>query len=149
TYCVESQTSSGGVVCTSSRTPVTISVTTPTAPTITPSGSTTFCQGRSVTLNASGGPNHIWSNGATGSSIVVTSPGNYTVQSVAGTCTSAVSNTITVNTHPVPTAPTITAMGPTSFCQGGSVVLNSNAASGITWSGGAGTGTTATITTSG
>lgn len=51
----------------------------------------------------------------------------------------------TINVTGVPSAPTINAGGPTTFCAGGSVVLTSSAASGNVWSTGA---TTQSITVS-
>jgi gliding motility-associated-like protein len=44
---------------------------------ITPAGSTTICQGNTVTLNASGGTSYVWSNGQTGNSINVGTEGTY------------------------------------------------------------------------
>ncbi len=91
--------------------------------TITPDGPTTFCQGGSVTLTASGGSSYLWSNGATTPSIAVTASGNYTVQVTDGnSCTSAPSAPVTVTVNPLPTV-TITPTGPLEFCQGNSVVL--------------------------
>jgi gliding motility-associated-like protein len=59
----------------------TISVSTLTVPnvSISPSGSTTICLGDILTLNASGSTSYLWSNGATGNSINVTSQGLYYV----------------------------------------------------------------------
>lgn len=50
--------------------------TTPTAPTVTPSGSQQLCNGESVTLSATGN-NIIWSTGAIGHSISTNTAGNY------------------------------------------------------------------------
>lgn len=51
---------------------------------ISPTGSTTFCQGESVTLNANSGSSYKWFNGAaqvgTNQSLSVNSSGNYTVE---------------------------------------------------------------------
>ncbi|MFN5133930.1 MAG: gliding motility-associated C-terminal domain-containing protein [Chitinophagaceae bacterium] len=60
----------------------------------------------------------------------------------------AYSNTVTVTVNALPTTPTITAGGPTTFCAGGSVVLTSSSATGNTWSTGA-TTQSITVTTSG
>ncbi len=65
-------------------------------PTITAAGSTTFCEGLSVTLNgtfAAGG--YLWSNGATTQNITVTQPGNYSL-TIQGSCAAFTSQTITV-----------------------------------------------------
>ncbi|HEX7832361.1 MAG TPA: immunoglobulin domain-containing protein, partial [Thermoanaerobaculia bacterium] len=49
-----------------------------TKPVIT--GASSYCPGGSVTLTATAGfTSYLWSNGMTGSSITVSSPGNYTV----------------------------------------------------------------------
>ncbi len=69
---------------------------------ITASGSTTFCQGDSVTLTASGGNSYLWSNGDTTQSITVDSSGTYTVSATTGGC--AVSSATTVTATPLPTA---------------------------------------------
>lgn len=58
-------------------------------------------------------------------------------------CFDMATQTITIN--PIPTAPTITPGGATTFCTGNNVVLTSSAASGNTWSNGA---TTPSITVS-
>jgi hypothetical protein len=50
----------------------------PTA-TISAGGSTTFCQGGSVTLTANAGISYLWSTGATTQSIIATQAGNYSV----------------------------------------------------------------------
>jgi hypothetical protein len=110
----------------------------PTA-TITAGGSTTFCTGGSVTLNANTGTGltYQWKlNGAniaaaTTSSYVVGSAGNYTCV-VTNSCGNASSNSILVTVNSLPAA-TITAGGPTTFCAGGSVTLNANSGTGLTY----------------
>jgi hypothetical protein len=70
---------------------------TPTA-VITPSGPTTFCQGGSVTLAASGGTNYQWSTGSSSSSLVASTSGMYTVTVTNSSgCTDSESATVTVN----------------------------------------------------
>ncbi|HEX9984527.1 MAG TPA: hypothetical protein VGF69_14800, partial [Thermoanaerobaculia bacterium] len=105
---------------------------------LTTSGSTTFCEGGSVTLNAPscGGCTYSWSTGATTRSIVVTTGGNYSVTSTSPSgCTKTASRVVTVNTPP-PT-PAITAGGPTTFCEGGSVTLTAPGGYTYLWSNGA------------
>ncbi|WP_341903644.1 FG-GAP-like repeat-containing protein [Fluviicola taffensis] len=131
----------------SASTNVTVNPT-PATPTITAGGVTTFCAGGSVVLTSTAGTSYLWSTGETTQSITVTASGSYSVQIVDGSCTSATSNVINVTANPIPTAPTITAGGPTTFCTGGSVVLTSSAASGNTWSTGA-TTQSITVSTSG
>ncbi|MBN1987786.1 MAG: hypothetical protein JW783_00130, partial [Bacteroidales bacterium] len=90
----------------------------PTA-SITPSGSTTLCQGESVTLTANGGYGYEWNTGATTKSIIVDQPGTYTVtvQSEEG-CTADAQIDVTVNP-----LPTVTAPADITICQGEEVTL--------------------------
>jgi len=114
----------------------------PVTPTITAGGPTAFCAGGSVTLTSSAGSGYLWSNGATTASINVTASGSYTVRVTdANGCLSvaSVSTIVTVNALPVPT---ISTSGPTTFCNGGSVILTSGTGSTYLWSTGA---TTASI----
>ncbi|HEY0139835.1 MAG TPA: hypothetical protein VGF48_03005 [Thermoanaerobaculia bacterium] len=115
--------------CTATSAPTTVNVTPAPAATITPSGSTSFCDGGSVTLNASNGDSWLWSNGATTQSIVVSASGNYSVTVTQSGC-SATSAPTPVTVSPAPSA-NVTASGPTTFCSGGSVTLT--ATSGATW----------------
>lgn len=104
---------------------------------ITPSGSTTFCQGSSVILTApAGGASYLWSNGETTHSITATASGNYSVMvTYMPGCVSS-SNVVPVTVNPLPT-PSITANGPTTICQGSSVTLTATNANAYQWSTGA------------
>lgn len=126
------------------RTPVTLTINAAPPATITPNGPTTFCEGNSVTLTANSGISYLWSNGATTQSIIVTTSGNYsvTVNQPGGCVTNSSPVTVTVNTAP---PSTITPGGPTTFCDGGSVMLTASAGSSFVWSNGA---TTQSITVS-
>ena len=107
----------------------------PVTPTITAGGPTTFCDGGSVTLTSSAGTSYLWSNGATTASINITTSGSYTVQVTnASGCQSAVSAATNVTVNAIPPTPTITAGGPTTFCDGGSVTLTSSAETSYLWS---------------
>lgn len=115
----------------------------PGTPTISASGSTTFCAGGSVTLTSSAGTGYLWSTGATTQSINVTTAGNYSVKVTnAGVCQSSSSAATVVTVNSLPATPTITAGGPTTFCAGGNVTLTSSAGTSYLWSTGA---TTASI----
>lgn len=108
---------------------------------ITASGPTTFCQGNSVVLtSATPTGTNSWSTGSAASSVTITTSGTYSlnVATACGTASSSIVVTVVPNTI---ATPTITASGPTSFCQGSSVILSSNMGSGNTWSTGATTPT--------
>ncbi len=99
---------------------------------ITPNGPTTFCAGNSVTLTANASNGYLWSDNSTTQSINVTTSGNYLVTVTnANNCTA--SSWVSVTVNPLPTA-SVTPGGPTTFCQGNSVTLTSNAASSYLWS---------------
>lgn len=96
--------------------------------TVTAAGTTTFCQGGSVTFTAAAGNSYQWQlngsgiGGATANSYTATTGGNYSVIITdANSCTdtSAV-QAVTVNALP---DNTVTAGGATTFCQGDSVLL--------------------------
>ncbi|NCI48283.1 HYR domain-containing protein, partial [Sediminibacterium roseum] len=72
-------------------------------PVVTAGGVTTFCEGNTVTLTSDNGGgrfnSYVWSNGATGNSITVSTAGTYTVTTTNGTCT-ATSAPVTLTTTP-------------------------------------------------
>lgn len=132
--------------CSATSTATAVSVNNNTTATITASGTTTFCQGGSVTLTASIGSSYLWSNGATTNSITVAQSGNYAVTVNNGTCSAtSTATTVTVNSNPTAT---ITASGATTFVQGGSVVLTANTGNSYLWSNGS-TTQAITVTSSG
>lgn len=118
-----------------------VSVTIGTQPTvgITAAGNTSFCSGGSVVLNATtgSGSSYVWYrngaaiSGATAASYTATQAGSYTVQRTVSGC-SAISSALTVAVTAGPTV-SISAAGPTSFCTGGSVVLNATTGSGSSY----------------
>jgi len=113
-------------------------------PTAQISGNTLFCEGSSLVLTASGGNSYLWSNGATGATLTVSTAGTYTVDAT-NQCGTVTSNPFTVTQNPLPTAQ-IT--GNTSFCEGSSLVLTASGGSSYLWSNGA-TGATLTVSTAG
>ncbi len=136
-YSVRVTNASGCQSATSAATVVTVNAL-PATPTITAGGPATFCAGGSVTLTSSTGTSYLWSNGATTRSINVTSTGSYTVRvSNSNGCQSAASSPTNVTVNALPTTPTITAGGPTTFCAGGSVTLTSSTGTSYLWSNGA------------
>jgi len=126
-------TNAAGCVATSA--PIVVLVNTlPATPSITAAGSTTFCQGGSVVLTSNASSNNTWSGGETTQGITATSNGNYTVTVNDANGCQATSTATVVTVNALPSTPTISASGPTSFCTGGSVTLTSSAANGNTWS---------------
>jgi hypothetical protein len=95
--------------------------------TITPQSQTTFCQGDSVVLTANQGASYLWSNGQTTQSITATSSGAYSVQvtDTNGCVANAQPTQVTVNPPP---QVSISNNGPTTFCQGDSVILQASGA---------------------
>ena len=106
---------------------------------VTAGCATIFCQGGSVTLDATTGSglSYQWQNnnaninGETNANYTATTTGVYQVVISANGCT-ATSNTITVTVNPVPTA-NVSAGGNTTFCQGGNVILNANIGTGFNY----------------
>ncbi|MCY7411345.1 MAG: M4 family metallopeptidase [Chitinophagales bacterium] len=123
--------------CITQRSTVTATVTVVPA-TITPAGSLAICAGSSVMLNANTGAGitYQWKlNGATissatSSSYTATAAGDYAVVVSQSSCsTTSVIATVTVTTITA----SITPVGSTSICAGGSVVMNANTGAGITY----------------
>jgi hypothetical protein len=140
-------TTTNGAGC-STSTSVSVTVNpSPAAPTITPSGPTTFCSGGSVDLSSSSATGNTWSTTATTQTITVNTSGNYTVTFTDNNGCSATSApvSVTVNT---PVA-TITPSGPVSFCDPGSVTLNVAAASSYLWAPNGQTTQSITVSTTG
>jgi len=148
TYYVEAVGASG---CTNVSDPVTVTVLPQTpVPTISANGPTTFCDGGSVELTSSAATSYLWSpGGQTTQSIIVTTSGTYTVQADNGTGCTAESLPITVTVNAQTPVPTISANGPTTFCDGGSVELTSSAATSYLWSPGGQTTQSIIVNTSG
>ena len=126
---------------------VTVTVNALPTPSISYVGSPILCQGSVLALNATAGSSYLWSNGQTTQSIQATQGGAYTVQVTNANGCVGTSNPVTLTVNPLP-APSITAQGPTTFCQGGSVVLTSTGATSYSWSTNA-TTQSITVTTSG
>jgi hypothetical protein len=89
----------------------------PPTPTISANGSTTFCEGGTVTLTSSSATGNQWyRNGVllgseTGQSTIVTTAGSYTVIVTASGCTSPTSTPVTVTVNPKPNV-TISVVSP-------------------------------------
>lgn len=107
---------------------VTVNGTIPDGPIITTSGSTTICNGESVTLYSSETTGNQWYKngsevtGATGSSLTVSTTGLYTVAYFNGTLTSNHSDPTEVKVNPIPANRTIVAEK-TNLCYLGSTFI--------------------------
>ena len=106
------------------------------APAVVAVGSTQFCEGGSVTLQASNpGLNYTWNNGQTGSSITVSQPGNYFATASSSEGCIAISTAISVSyTQDAPAA--ISAEGETQICENSSLTLVANEGTAYLWSNG-------------
>jgi hypothetical protein len=106
---------SNGCSATSGATAVTVNAT--PAASITPVGSTTFCQGGFVVLQAAGGGTYQWNTGAQSSSISVSQSGTYVVQVSQNGCTASAQQVVTVNP-----LPTVTLQPLSNLCQNATAV---------------------------
>ena len=103
----------------------------PSTPVVTTIDPTTICDGQHVKLTSSFAATYQWYkgnnpiDGATDQNYLALTNGTYRVV-VANSfgCESLKSDGIAITVHNTPAAPTITAAGPTTFCDGGSVVLS-------------------------
>jgi|GEM_PF-2192927 len=111
----------------------------PAAPTTT--SPVTYCQNAAATAMAANGNNLLWYTTSTGGTGNSTSPTpstatvgttNYFVSQTINGCESP-RTMIAVDIIAAPTAPTISANGTTSFCEGGNVLLTSSTATGNQW----------------
>ena len=112
-------TNSNGCTATSNPTVVTVNQA-PNAQ-IYPGSNITICSGSNVTLSTTSALSYTWSNGSNLPTIQVNTAGNYFVTLTGSNGCSATSPVTTVLVTPTPVA-TITASGPTTICQGSSVV---------------------------
>ncbi|MCF8423521.1 MAG: PKD domain-containing protein [Bacteroidia bacterium] len=97
-----------------------------------------ICLASNTTLTASGGSSYSWSPSAGLNSVTnpnpVANPTTttiYTLTAFNSGCSST--DFVTVSVNPLPTA-TISANGPTTFCQGGNVILSSSIGDSYQWS---------------
>ncbi|MBP9924669.1 MAG: gliding motility-associated C-terminal domain-containing protein [Cyclobacteriaceae bacterium] len=131
-------------LCESARIEAKAMVSILTKPVINPSGTISLCAGSSVFLSApTGFSQYTWSNGQTTQQILVTTAGDYTVQTGDRNCTSEISDPVPVNIISAASKPIITVTGSTTLCGSGSVELTGPAGFEYLWSTGA---TTLSIT---
>ena len=99
---------------------------------VTASGPLDFCSYESVSLTAATGHSYLWSTGATTQSINFTQPGDYFA--IVTTADGCVDTTATYTTTLYADADTaVTASGPLTFCDGGSVTLTAAAGQTYVW----------------
>jgi predicted secreted protein len=104
----------------------------PVAPLITSGGPLVFCQDDSVILSVTNTPGYIYhwkhndnSTGSNLNSYAAKSAGTYSlVVSNAAGCTVNSLNSLNVSVNTKPGVPAVNISGPTSFCQGGNVLLS-------------------------
>lgn len=139
-------------LCESPRVPVTATIKTIPAATLSPAGAVAICSGQTQTLTAGGGTSYVWLknnavvSGQTNSTFSATQADNYSVVVTASngcTDTSDVTN-LTVNANPL-----VNIGADTAICQGASLSLDAgNSGASFAWSNGANTATT-TVTAAG
>ena len=126
--------------CLASSNTITVTVNPPPTATITANGSTTVCQGSTVSLNANTGAglsyqwllNGTQIGGANSASYTASTAGNYTVIVSQGSNCSSTSNAANVNILALPQI-SVTASGPLAICQGSSVNLTASPSAGNTF----------------
>jgi hypothetical protein len=153
TYTVEESNSCGTSPRSSGATITTAN--SPAAPTVTPAGPVTLCDGATQTLTATGS-GISWflngsANGATGNTFVVSASGSYTAKASNACGVSTASNLVTVFTNNTPPAPTLSVSGTVQLCNGASLTISttpSTSGGTIHWSTGA-TGNSITVSAAG
>lgn len=93
----------------------------------------TVCLGSGTSVSVTGAASYSWSNGATGSSLLL-GPASTSVYTATGTtqgCSSSISSTVLV--QPLPTISIVST--PTSVCGGSTLTLTANGALTYTWAG--------------
>lgn len=134
-------TNSVGCSKTSATTAITVNPNPPA--TITTTGPTTYCSGvNACTLSANTGAGYLYQwfrsgtliTGATAATYVpnATTSRSYTVRITDANTCSRTSSSVAITVNALPTA-TATAQGPTTFCNGDSVILQANITSALTY----------------
>ena len=118
-----------------SRTSVQLQLVAVPAASIAANGPVTFCQGGNIVLTANGGTSYLWSNGATTSSVTISNSTSLTVTVTTGICVST-APAVQVTVNPLPAA-IITALTPTTVCDGDRVLLAASTGTGWSWTNGA------------
>ncbi|MFT3908958.1 MAG: T9SS type A sorting domain-containing protein [Ferruginibacter sp.] len=116
---IHGSTNSFGKSCSAIPKEFTITVYPNPVVSISPLGSTTFCQGGSVILRSNLATGNIWSTGETTQQITVTTAGSYYVQNTNNNpvCSTAVSNVINVVVTPSLTSSATISASATTVCR--------------------------------
>jgi Concanavalin A-like lectin/glucanases superfamily/Ig-like domain CHU_C associated/Lectin C-type domain/Secretion system C-terminal sorting domain len=122
-----------GAGCPAASAQVTVTVLAPPVAILSASGPLSFCQGGNVTLTASGGGSYLWNTGATSSSILVNTSGNFSVVVSNSVCSDTSATVITV----INILPQVTLSLPQdTFCiSSNAFALSGGSPAGGTWSG--------------
>ena len=102
---------------------------------ISPSGPSSFCQGDSVTLLASGGAPYLWNTGDTTTSITINQQGAYYVTTTSNAGQADTSSIFNISIFSNPDT-SVTASGPLGFCNGESLTLSAAAGQLYLWNNG-------------
>lgn len=112
-----------GVPCPAYSDTVVVALYPKSIPVISGTGSGTICSGDTITLDAGTGyRSYRWSNGSNVRTIRVTDSGWYAVTTVSAQGCTGRSDSVHIRVAQLPN-PSISAIGPTSFCEGDSVIL--------------------------
>lgn len=108
----------------------------PEKPSISATGSTTFCAGQSVELRANKENNLYWNVNQSGPSIRASNPGIYKVTYVNFYNCGTESDPIVIENYPT-VVPQVVASGPTEICSDEELTLSSNVSKDLIWNNGA------------
>ena len=101
---------------------------------VSANGPLEFCDGDEVVLTASVGDLYVWyPNGEVDQAITVTESGQYVVTVTDANGCEAASDTVDVTVYDLP-EPVVSASGPTTFCEGDSVILTVTQSDAYLWS---------------
>ncbi len=106
----------------------------PSRPSIAASNRTTFCEGGSVTLTSNYENGNKWNTNTSDRSVVIDKTGTYTVSVTDANGCTATSEQVNVKVNPLPAAPEITALRPTTFCDRDFTVLQASNSPSYDWS---------------
>lgn len=109
-------------------TPFQLQVDGPPVIDITTNGPTTFCEGNTIAITASGGDSYVWNTGSTSATVTVDIGGTFSVtaSNACGVSTDSISTTLS----PLPIA---SVSGPASACPGTTITLTASGGTTYTW----------------